>query len=335
MANSKISGLTAATTPLAGTEEVALLQTSDKRIAVANFAAGAVKSNATTGIMQITGPAAGETRIATVPNVNFTVARTDAAQTFTGHNTFEGVTPIGATGTGNMVFSISPTFTGTSHHSSLDFTNTISGEVQTTAGVSNLITIGTRGNGGVGRGVGILLKVAGNDNSVDAVNIIATNEGANINAIYSKLAFKVGDYYNSGALVERLSIDNVGAVTMKAYGAGTATFSASGVISSVSDENYKIKDGCIENPFPMLMALETGYYYFKDMQKEIPTPKEGEGRQLGFYAQNVHSAIGEEAAPTPQDRKPWGYYDRSVLAVVVEALKELKKEFDVYKVTHP
>ena len=82
MANSKISGLTAATTPLAGTEELALLQTSDKRITVANFAAGAIKSNATTGVMQITGPAAGEVRIATVPNANFTVARTDVEQTF-------------------------------------------------------------------------------------------------------------------------------------------------------------------------------------------------------------------------------------------------------------
>jgi hypothetical protein len=87
MANSKISGLTAATTPLAGTEEFALLQTSDKRIAVANFAAGAVKSNATTGIMQIVGPAAGEIRVATIPNTNFTVAQKDAAQTLTGNQT--------------------------------------------------------------------------------------------------------------------------------------------------------------------------------------------------------------------------------------------------------
>jgi hypothetical protein len=48
----------------------------------------------------------------------------------------------------------------------------------------------------------------------------------------------------------------------------------------------------------------------------------------------VHSAIGEEAAPTPETyietdedgnaltkTKPWGYYDRSVLAVTVMSLK--------------
>ena len=87
MANSKISGLTAATTPLAGTEELALLQTSDKRITVNNFAAGAVKSNATTGVLQVVGPVAASTRVMTTPDANFTVARTDAAQTLTGNQT--------------------------------------------------------------------------------------------------------------------------------------------------------------------------------------------------------------------------------------------------------
>jgi hypothetical protein len=47
----------------------------------------------------------------TFPATTATIARTDAAQTFTGHNTFEGVTPTGATGTANMVFSTSPTIT--------------------------------------------------------------------------------------------------------------------------------------------------------------------------------------------------------------------------------
>jgi len=88
MANSKISGLTPATTPLVGTEELALLQTSDKRITVANFAAGAVKSIATTGVIQITGPTTGQTRVMTTPDANFTVARTDAGQTFFGESNF-------------------------------------------------------------------------------------------------------------------------------------------------------------------------------------------------------------------------------------------------------
>lgn len=47
--------------------------------------------------------------------------------TFTGHPTIEGVTSTGATGTGNLVFSASPTFTGT-----------VSGITQTMVGLSNV-----------------------------------------------------------------------------------------------------------------------------------------------------------------------------------------------------
>lgn len=47
-------------------------------------------SNATTGVMQITGPGAGTTRVMTIPNSNFTVARLDGAQTFTAAQTIEG-----------------------------------------------------------------------------------------------------------------------------------------------------------------------------------------------------------------------------------------------------
>ena len=108
-----------------------------------------------------------------------------------------------------------------------------------------------------------------------------------------------------------------GIVSMPAYGAGAATFSAAGVISSVSDETWKIKDGVPTNPDAMLQKLEAGYWFYNDEK----APIFGKDRQLGFYAQNVHEAIGEEAAPTPEEGKPWGYYDRSVLAVAVMSLK--------------
>ena len=127
-----------------------------------------------------------------------------------------------------------------------------------------------------------------------------------------------------------LTLAGTSIVTMAGYGAGAATFSASGVISSVSDENWKTKDGVPTNPDAMLKKLEPGYWFYNDEKKETF----GVDRQLGFYAQNVHEAIGEEAAPTPETyvtkdmdgvettvTKPWGYYDRSVLAVVVMSLK--------------
>jgi hypothetical protein len=117
---------------------------------------------------------------------------------------------------------------------------------------------------------------------------------------------------------ERMRISSTGVVTMSAYGAGTATFSASGVISSISDETWKIKDGIPVDPDSMLKKLEPGYWYYNDEKKEIF----GVDRQLGFYAQNVNAALGPEAAPTPEEGKPWGYYDRSVLAVTVMSLQK-------------
>jgi hypothetical protein len=50
-----------------------------------------IQSNATTGVLQVAGPAAAATRTMTVPDANFTAARTDAAQTFTGTQTFGNV----------------------------------------------------------------------------------------------------------------------------------------------------------------------------------------------------------------------------------------------------
>jgi hypothetical protein len=136
----------------------------------------------------------------------------------------------------------------------------------------------------------------------------------------SDYAFGIDNAASSVALMRVYgdgSLNVSGIVTMSAYGAGAATFSAAGVISSVSDETWKIKDGVPINTDAMLQKLEPGYWFYN----EEKAPTFGEERQLGFYAQNVHEAIGEEAAPTPEEGKPWGYYDRSVLAIAVMSLK--------------
>ena len=135
----------------------------------------------------------------------------------------------------------------------------------------------------------------------------------------------------SRAGVVDIGITSAGVVSMPVYGAGAATFSAAGVISSVSDETWKIKDGAPVDTDAMINKLEPGYWYYNDEKKETF----GKDRQLGFYAQNVNAAIGPEAAPEPETvttknddgtetsvTKPWGYYDRSVLAVTVMSLQK-------------
>ena len=95
MSNSKISALTSATTPLAGTEVLPIVQ-SGATVKVANndLRPKQIQSNATSGVLQIAGPAAASTRVMTTPDANFTAARTDAAQSFTGDQTLS---------TGNLV----------------------------------------------------------------------------------------------------------------------------------------------------------------------------------------------------------------------------------------
>lgn len=95
MADKKISQLTSATTPLAGTEVLPIVQSATTvKVATDDLTVKNVRSNATSGILQIAGPAAASTRTMTVPDANFTAARTDAAQSFTGDQTLS---------TGNLI----------------------------------------------------------------------------------------------------------------------------------------------------------------------------------------------------------------------------------------
>jgi hypothetical protein len=102
MADTKISALPTSTLPLAGTEVLPIVQSSStKQVSVDDLTVKNVRSNATNGILQIAGPAAAATRVMTTPDANFTAARTDAAQSFTGDQTLStGNLVIGTAGKG-------------------------------------------------------------------------------------------------------------------------------------------------------------------------------------------------------------------------------------------
>jgi hypothetical protein len=279
-------------------------------------------------------------------------------------NNITGYTAIGATGTTstNLVFSASPTFTGTLAAAAVTASTTLG-----VTGVSSLLggavvnsattsftqkfqSISTTGQSNamffktVANATGPDITLAKSRNGLSdptAFNLVQNGDTlgtfqfggtdglalitnaivsgyvdgvASAGVVPTALSFATGP---TNAAVSRMNISSAGIVSMFAYGAGTATFSAAGNISSVSDETYKIKDGVIADPMPMIMALKPGYYFGK------PEANMGTDRQLGFYAQNVRAAIGPEAAPDPEPSKPWGYFDRSVLAVAIEAIKVL------------
>jgi hypothetical protein len=105
MADKKISALTSATTPLAGTEVLPIVQSSATvKVATNDLTVRNIRANATTGILQVTGPADASTRVMTVPNANFTAARTDAGQTFTGANTFSSAPLISTLTSGRIPY---------------------------------------------------------------------------------------------------------------------------------------------------------------------------------------------------------------------------------------
>lgn len=111
MADKKISQLTAATLPLAGTEVLPIVQGGvTTKVATDDLTVKNFRSNASTGLLQVAGPGAGTTRVMTTPNANFTAARTDAAQTFSGNQTLSnnllvpsGVVVVGETTAGMYI----------------------------------------------------------------------------------------------------------------------------------------------------------------------------------------------------------------------------------------
>ena len=117
MADVKISALTGAATPLIGTEVLPIVQ-SGATVKVANndLRPKQIQSNATSGVMQIAGPAAASSRVMTIPDANFTAARTDAAQSFTGDQTLStgnlviGTSGAGLTSTGSIIIKSSGAF---------------------------------------------------------------------------------------------------------------------------------------------------------------------------------------------------------------------------------
>jgi hypothetical protein len=126
----------------------------------------------------------------------------------------------------------------------------------------------------------------------------------------------------------RFELNDNGTLFLRQYSNGTLSISSGQVVSS-SDKNLKIDDGGIENALEKILQLNPRYFYWKE-----ESGIESKERQLGFYAQDVNNALGNEVANDNGNSK-WGIYDRGLIAMLTKAIQELKAEFDAYKATHP
>jgi hypothetical protein len=127
--------------------------------------------------------------------------------------------------------------------------------------------------------------------------------------------FYIYSYGSSTAVLEFNY--STGAAFFSSLGTGTVTATA-GTLSTVSDSSYKVESGYIDSAIDKVLKLKPRYFYWNE---KSGLPKDV--RQLGFYAQEVNKALGEEAANTPKDKNtPWGISDRSMIAMLTKAIQE-------------
>jgi hypothetical protein len=195
-----------------------------------------------------------------------------------------------------------------------------------------------KGNGNVGIGTSSPNAITGTNLIVKAPNAsgngfvqaLSSDSGCSV-ALYSgnfaaddpAIAFqknlRFGAVTDSGltGFSEKMRIASNGVVTINNIGSGAVT-ATSGVLSATSDMNLKISDGYIDTALDKILKLTPRYFYWKE-ETGLPTDL----RQLGFYAQEVNEAIGEEGANTPKNENDkWGIYDRAIIAMLTKGMQE-------------
>jgi hypothetical protein len=126
------------------------------------------------------------------------------------------------------------------------------------------------------------------------------------------------------------------------YWVGTA-YNGTGVLlnygstswSTLSDEREKNIHGVIENALDKIVQFDGIYYNYK-------SDAEGTRHRVGFSAQKVQAAFPEaveevqrEADNPSEETKRLTLSATDIVPLLVQAIKELKAEFDAYKATHP
>jgi hypothetical protein len=197
---------------------------------------------------------------------------------------------------------------GTTTSSNMRFFTMTGGTVGERMRIDSAGCLNVGGIGGIGK-----LDVCGQASGV-AVNICRIGNIAGV---------------NNGLIISVNSSNNY-SYSFGTLGTGTVS-ATSGVLSASSDKNLKNDDGGIENALSKVLQLNPRYFHWKE-ESGLPT----DIRQLGFYAQDVNAALGEEVANTPKDEHDkWGIYDRALIAMLTKAIQELNTKFEEYKATHP
>jgi hypothetical protein len=170
--------------------------------------------------------------------------------------------------------------------------------------------------------------------ALDVVGAVNLDAGSATHSIISTGITQIGDIGGTSITIDGASGGDVityasvkghnfssGTVTMGAYGAGAATFDASGNITSVSDERLKTNIKPYKTGLKELLLVKPIQYQWNEKSK-----METVGTYAGFSAQNVRASI-----PFGTGENKDGYLslqDRALLAASVNAIKELSAKVD-------
>ena len=236
MADKKISQLTAASTPLAGTEVLPIVQSgSTVKVASNDLTVKNVRSNATTGILQVAGPGAGATRVMTTPDANFTAARTDAAQTFTGVQTFSSDAAISGLTVGKGPGAVA---SNTAIGADALKVNEAGGENNTAIGYQAL-DANTTGDSNTAVGSGALGAVStASENTAVGHSAGAANSGGQLNAYFGKSAGANVTTGNANCLIGN------GAGSLVTTGSGVTAVGYATISGNTSTASNNTAVGC-------------------------------------------------------------------------------------------
>jgi len=309
MADTKISAMTAAST-LTGAELVPVVQSGTNVQTTTGAIGGLTVGNTPLTSGNIFVGSAANMAASVTPSGDITLSNTGV----TAVAKIAGTAVTTPTGTGAVVLAASPTLSGTVAGTyTLGGTPTITG----LAALNGVTVGGTTGTGNLVFSAAPVFTGTVSFNSIpNAVGMNVTSSPLPVTGIYRPATNQLG--FSTATTVAGI-ISSAQAWRFNAYGAGTATFDASGNITSVSDERMKYVLGpftaTVENIDPIIYKWraesgnETAYSY------------------AGFSAQNVkaaigHLGIGEDAHGNLT------LQDRAVLAAAVNTIKALIKRVE-------
>lgn len=168
------------------------------------------------------------------------------------------------------------------------------------------------------QGVGFGDRILWSSNGGGTIAAMAFEVGGLGNDNESQLAFYT-QQSAGGGLTRRMTIGYTGLVQMNAYGVGTATFDASGKITSVSDPSQKIILGGYTDGLAAVIAAASDE--FMGWHKWRPeSGMETEGTYASFFARDNFPIAG---AVAKNGERPNSFNDRPVIMALVNAVAEL------------